>query len=228
MRRSPGRLVRRALDVVHHVTRPPEVPRTAAHDAWLAADGDRTLRLEYDDLDSESVVCDVGGYEGDWAVNIFARHACRVEVFEPLPANADVIERRFARNPRVTLHRYGLGAESGSVVMSAAGDASSTVVQQPAGAEVEVEIRAVAEVLEGLGVEQVDLMKINIEGAEYDLVQALADSGWIGRIRDLQVQFHDFVPDAHQRLPRIHARLEQTHHLTYHFPFLWENWRRSA
>lgn len=74
---------------------------------WFAANGDQTLRLDYN-LDESSVVFDLGGYEGQWASEIFARYCCSIHVFEPVAAFAGNIERRFAKNKHITVHRFGL------------------------------------------------------------------------------------------------------------------------
>ena len=34
---------------------------------WLRADGDRTFRLDYPDLNESSIVFDIGGYKGEWS-----------------------------------------------------------------------------------------------------------------------------------------------------------------
>ena len=39
---------------------------------WVAAKGDQSLRLDYD-LGRDSVVFDLGGYEGNWANDIFGK-----------------------------------------------------------------------------------------------------------------------------------------------------------
>ena len=72
----------------------------------------------------------------------------------------------------------------------------------------------------------IDLMKINIEGAEYDLLEHLIENKFVENIKDIQVQFHDFVPNAEARMKNIQAGLSKTHYLTYQYPFVWENWRK--
>lgn len=68
-------------------------------------------------------------------------------------------------------------------------------------------------------------MKINIEGGEYQVIPALIDSGFIKNIRDIQVQFHDFIENAMAQRSEIRNRLKETHYLTYDYLFVWENWR---
>ncbi len=80
------------------------------------------------------------------------------------------------------------------------------------------------QVLAAEGITAIDLMKINIEGAEYDLLEYLIASGLVRRIRRFQIQFHDFVLDAEARMLAIQEQLASTHRVTYQFPFIWENW----
>ena len=79
---------------------------------------------------------------------------------------------------------------------------------------------------DAMGLDHIDLLKINIEGGEYDLLPNLIASGWIERITDIQVQFHDFVPDAIAKTQRIQESLRRTHRITWMFPMVWENWTR--
>ena len=74
-------------------------------------------------------------------------------------------------------------------------------------------------------IERIDLMKINIEGGEYDLLEHLIKTGWIDKIINIQVQFHDFVENAEARMLAIQNDLAKTHELTYQYKFVWENWR---
>jgi FkbM family methyltransferase len=210
--------VRRIRGVVEWLSSPSPAVRR-----WRALDGDRTLRLQYD-LSADSTVLDVGGFEGQWASDIVAMYGCRVHVFEPIPEFAQRIEGRFARNPLVSVHPVGLSSHDGAAVATVAGDSSSHL--RAGENAVEIELRAAESVFEELGCEQIDLLKVNIEGAEYDLLDHMIAKGLISRVRDLQVQFHVFVPDAVERLSAIRTALEVTHYPTYRYDFLWENWRR--
>jgi len=192
---------------------------------WRAAQGDATLRLDYD-LSERSMVFDLGGYQGQWASDIHAMYGCQVYVFEPVPAFAERIARRFRRNPRIRVFDFGLSSRSETVRLGLAQDATSTF--KPGAESVEVRLVGISEFLRSEGVATIDLMKINIEGGEYDLLECMLDEGLIARIGNLQVQFHDFVPEAEGRMAAIQRRLARTHVPTYQFPFVWENWRLRA
>ncbi|HKN46969.1 MAG TPA: FkbM family methyltransferase [Candidatus Polarisedimenticolia bacterium] len=228
MRRLLSRLASRAGAACFRLARAAyRSPAERRVEPWIRDRGDRTLRLDYD-LDESSLVFDLGGYEGQWASDIFGRYACAIRIFEPVPEFADRIAERFRKNRKITVHRFGLGAVSGPAVLALAGDASS--LYGSAGERRTIRLVKASDFFRDNGMSAVDLIKINIEGGEYDLLEHLIDAGLAGSLRDIQVQFHDFVPDAARRMARLEERLRLTHVPTYRYPFVWENWRliRSA
>jgi FkbM family methyltransferase len=202
--------------------------------------GDERVALWYDDprhvtrlyefpLDEDALVFDVGGYEGSWALEILCRYGCRVEVFEPVPKFVDHLERRFAFSPRVIVHGFGLGARDDRLRLSIGAERSSFVYESRTGGEtVEAEIRDLVGYLDERGVDHVDLLKLNIEGAEFELLERVLDAGRIGVFDHILVQFHDELPDASTRADAIARRLAETHERTWRFPFVWESWTRKA
>lgn len=210
------------------------------YDAWLKTDdfkvhlrvkkwdedlGDQRYRYSYP-LDEHSVVFDVGGYKGEFATGIFCRYASTIHVFEPMPEFFDVLKTQFAHNPRVHLHRFGLADKSGTAKISNS-DISSSIYIEDEHAQT-IELKSIVEFVQEQGIEKVDLIKINIEGAEYGLLEALLDAGMIEKFKNIQVQFHDFiVPDARARMEKIQQRLSATHSLTWQYEFVWENWELS-
>ncbi len=189
---------------------------------WVADRGDETRRLDYG-LEAGAIVLDVGGYEGRWTEQLIGRFDCLVQVFEPVPEFASAIESRLGPSGRVRVHAYGLAGRTGEVDFHLSADGSSALRGQ--GEPRRVRMRAAAEVFRELGLERVDLMKINIEGGEYELLEHLLDHGLTARLRHLQVQFHDFVPGARARMRAVLSRLASTHEPEWRYPFVWESWR---
>jgi len=77
-------------------------------------------------------------------------------------------------------------------------------------------------------ISDVDLLKMNIEGGEYELLEFLLDKNEQGRFANIQIQFHDLFPGAKDRMTAIQKRLGKTHTLTFHYEFMMENWQRNA
>lgn len=191
---------------------------------WQAAGGDQTLRLDYP-LTQNSLVLDVGGYEGQWSSDIYARYRCPIHIFEPVPAFAQAIRKRFQHNSVIQVHAFGLGECTGPAGLRLNANASSLF--GAGGSRQTVQLVKASDWLRQQKITQVALMKINSEGGEYALLENLLATGWVKRIANLQIQFHPFVPQAKVRMEQIQNQLRRTHQLTYQYPFIWENWERS-
>lgn len=197
-------------------------PYKALVEKWRNDNTDKSLQLEYN-LTPNSLVYDVGGYEGQWASDIFSKHLCQVRVFEPIGAFADKIQKRFAKNSNITVYRFGLSGTDATVPMAVIADGSSTFRE---GAETEtVEMRSVVSVMREQKTDRIDLMKLNIEGGEYDLLEKLIENNLQKKIVNFQIQFHKVAPNSEQRMLAIRKNLEKTHYLTYCYDFVWENWQ---
>ena len=79
---------------------------------WFADHGDETFRLNYQ-LDSSSIVFDVGGYLGDYAEAIYQKNGCRIYLFEPVTHFYGECVKRFSGKPSIVCLNYGLSSKSG-------------------------------------------------------------------------------------------------------------------
>lgn len=192
---------------------------------WFAAKGDDTLRQEFP-LTRNSLVLDVGGYTGQWASDIFARYCCQIQVFEPVPEFADKITGRFKENPSIRVFNFGLSGKTCESEISVNADSSSHTREFPQ--KTKIKLKNISEWLKENTIEHIDLIKINIEGGEYELLESLFDSNQIPKIRFLLIQFHDFVPDAASKREQLRKQLEKTHILLWDYPFVWECWEKKS
>lgn len=187
---------------------------------WNNVRGDSTLRLEYD-LNEDSVVVDVGGYHGHWASDIFNMYACTVHVFEPVEEFANIISNRFKHNKKIVVHPAALGTSTDTSTIYL--ERGGTSLVKKTDTETEIQVLDAHTFITSLG-RQIDVMKINIEGAEYDLLEHIVTHGDTSCIKNIQIQFHAFVPNAVERRERIQSALSKTHRQTYNYDFVWENW----
>ena len=185
------------------------------------------------DLPAGGVALDVGGFEGQWSTRVLERADrrgpgdLRVHAFEPDPSSVELFRHALGHDPRVVLHPFGLGGHDRTVTLAVGGAGSSVFVDPNApgfhGAA-EVELRDVDAVLQSLDVERIDLIKVNIEGGEYELFDRLQETGWLGRTGTVFVQFHEFAPDAYRARRRVRRHLERTHRCTWSHPWVFERW----
>lgn len=178
------------------------------------------------DLSPDSVVLDIGAYVGEWSEQIADRYGARIYAFEPAPGPSRKLRRRLAGRPNVRTFEFGLGAVDATVTFALDGPGSAASQHPGAFGRADVTIRDVDAVLEELALTEIDLCKVNIEGGEFDLFDRLIDTGRMGSIRDVSVQFHEWHPHAYRRRRRIRRALALTHEEQWNYPWVWEYWRR--
>ncbi len=192
---------------------------------WNESGGDKTLRFDYP-LTESSIVIDAGGFEGQWASDIFARYGCTIIIFEPVKLFAREIQERFKHNKNITCYAVGLSDKNAEMEIALLGNQTSLF--KTASVIETVELVNASEFFIQNELTVIDLIKINIEGEEYNLLDNLIRSGFIHNIKNIQVQFHDFAPNAKERMSAIQRALSKTHHPTYQYEFVWENWERNT
>ena len=127
-------------------------------------------------------VLDIGGNIG--ATSRYLAHrfpGAEIHCFEPIPQNCELL-RRNLEGTSVRVHPYGLGAVSGSFEFRQAAGGQENPAgfslarsADAGGPAVRCEIRAVREVLGMLGGGPIDIIKIDVEGAEYGILDAFPD-----------------------------------------------------
>lgn len=189
---------------------------------WFKNDGDNTFRLNYS-LNENSVVFDIGGYEGLFAEKIFQKYGCTIYIFEPINIFYQNICNKFKNNPKIKVFNFGISNRDGSVDISFLQDGSSIHYDGCARKE-RIKIRSAAGFILENKLDCIDLMKINIEGEEFQVLPLLIKSGLVTKVRNIQVQFHNFIANAEIKRKKIRSELSKTHQLTYDYYFIWENW----
>jgi len=197
-------------------------------DRWFRENGDETKLLAHN-LGSNSVVFEVGGYLGKFTNNLFNKIGCKIHVFEPVKEFYDKLEDRFEKNEKIVVHNYGLYKEDTEfhINVDCNNGENSTIFNRSIIENLKSEkiiLRKIDDVIKENNIDNIDLLNINIEGGEYDLLNYLTTTPIIYNIKNIQVQFHDFIDNAHVKRNIIHAKLYNTHQLTYNYEFVWENW----
>lgn len=170
-----------------------------------------------------------------------ATHVDTVFAFEPSPVNHELLARNVAENPelasRIRLFRHGLGARDEEVTLHWKGTAHSaaSVFQEVEHDRVPstrpdavIPLRDAAAVLREVGMDARTLLKIDIEGAEYEVLRVIAPllaehKPW------LHVSFHPFnlvaAGDAyHNALLRLRCALGAAEALApYRFIHLYDD-----
>jgi FkbM family methyltransferase len=132
------------------------------------------------DHDAVGVVLDIGaniGVSSLYLARLFPR--ATIHAFEPEPGNCEILRANAAAHPRLRVHEVALGAEDGSLTLFDSDDAANqggfsahSAGINPARSKV-VPVRHAGRLLAELGVDAVGVIKIDTEGAEWEILTAL-------------------------------------------------------
>jgi len=103
--------------------------RMAVLKKWRKLDREKAYRTNYPELNEQSIVFDLGGYQGQWASDIYAQHLAKIYVFEPHPVYGKNIKKRFQKNKSIEVFNYGLGAKDEQKMLSTDEESSSVFAE---------------------------------------------------------------------------------------------------
>jgi FkbM family methyltransferase len=166
----------------------------------------------WDDFDDAPVVVDLGANVGRFATEFLAfRPAASLVLVEGDPYLVGILRQTFAGSPRVTLFAGLVGAQSAAKTrffLCKVPEGNSVFHRFSDGwargesREIEAEMISLPDLFELAGCQRVDLLKVDIEGSEWDLLGALTQAE-ARKVRQISVEFHDFLD------PTLRARTEQ-------------------
>ena len=180
------------------------------------------LMLNYD-LNENSLVFDVGGYKGQGASDLFSMYLPTIYIFEPRAEYAQAIEKRFKKNNKIKVFNFGLSNKKSDNYIYFNDDGSTLFLKNSQKEKVKME--SISDFIKNNNINKIDLLKLNIEGGEYEVLDDLINLGLLNIITNLQIQFHNFLPNAKKRMFEIQNKLGKTHHITYQYEFVMENWQ---
>ncbi len=186
---------------------------------WVSNLGDSTHMLDHNELSSESVVIDLGGYKGEWSKKIFDRYGCFIDIYEPASEFVVSIKSTFEKelNTRVKVYESAVGCSNTRVSLVLDGLGTRTVKDENG----EVNTTSIIQILSN---RSVDLLKMNIEGDEYDVFDAIFSNDLTKNLKSVLVQFHPVDDNSIQRYTTIAQELSKSHVCAFRYPFIWEKW----
>lgn len=164
--------------------------------ADLAAVEEVLLDHEYDvpGLDQAEVIVDLGSHIGTSIAFFRARYPdARIYGFEPDPATFAKLEANVGGLEGVTLQRLAVGGTVGESVLYASPYSLASSLVASDGEAVPVRTVTLERLAADLGLERIDLLKVDVEGAENDV---LAGSG-LERVRAIVGELHPRLTDPY-------------------------------
>jgi len=140
-------------------------------------------------------VIDVGAHVGSFSVWALGLSRCEVLAIEPDPDTFEMLKRNLLRfGARARCAQVALAGESGERILRVAEDSAASALGslEPGDPARRHSVRAVTldEVFELAAFPRIDVLKLDIEGAEYEVFEHLA-TGILSRVGTLLVECHE-------------------------------------
>jgi FkbM family methyltransferase len=177
------------------------------------------LRYEYP-LNENSIVFDVGGYKGEWSEKIYNKYQCKIFIFEPVKKFYNNLVNKFIDSKNILINNYGLSNIFATQEIYLNDDASGLYKISENKEDIKLFPFSYS-----FSEYKIDLMKVNIEGEEYNLLLDIMGHNCLLNIKNLQIQWHNFNKTHTLLKNRLLIELQKTHYLTYQLGCYWENWR---
>jgi len=212
-RRNP--IVARVAKLCKNIHRATEHPSDDC-----SVNGERDIIARFAGSDS-AIHFDVGANRGDWtALALELNPKSRLFLFEINPPVAAEVAARFAANPAVQVFPFGLSDNEATVEVTAfTGDNSAltaigrttwsvlpyTVIQAP--------VKKGDDVCQAAGVNQIDILKVDAEGAEFQILQGFTRMLQGKKIRCIQFEnyartlrdFHEILRPCGYVIGKLYA-----------------------
>lgn len=163
---------------------------------WQQADGDNTYALDWN-LNEDSHVWEIGGFEGRWAQQIWDKFHCNITIFEPQLWAVERMQKRFEGIEKIDIRPYGLWTEDVLLPIGNYHTDGASLVNDDGREEKQFgafknfyyEIQNFPH--------DINLVLMNIEGGEWHLLPNMIVSGIIVRFENFWCQFHPGLnPDS--------------------------------
>ena len=143
------------------------------------------------DIPTAGTVLDLGANRGGFSLAIAERYGCLCHAIEAAPD----LFAKLPAHARINSYHYAIAAATGMREFRVSSNHESSSLTRVVGAteiaRVEVPAIDLATFVDKHRIGRIDLMKVDIEGAEIEVLNGTPD-GLLRQIRQISVEFHDF------------------------------------
>jgi FkbM family methyltransferase len=144
-----------------------------------------------DGIDHRAVVLDLGANEGDFSRAMIAQFGCTVLAVEPSGEHC----QRLQRIEGLRVIQAAVSASDGWAVFHVCANSQSSTIRPLPNESYKRTERIESLTLESLllqqNIDRIDILKIDIEGAEADLFRSVSDQR-LSSIPQISIEFHDY------------------------------------
>ncbi len=153
-------------------------------------------------INQNSIVYSFGiGKDISFDKTIISKHGCKVYGFDPTPKSIEFIHS-LKPNPLFAFYPFGISIKTGPEEFNLPKNKKGVSGSMAEHAFVDlydkitVEMKTLSDIMQDLGHEHIDVLKIDIEGSEYDVVESIMQLEV--PIKQILIEFHDRFFDTEE------------------------------
>ncbi len=150
-------------------------------------------------LPKEPVVVDLGGNYGDFAHEFLSKNRCKRYIcVEPDPEMYEKIRKRVSNYRFVELENIAVGTDAKGISFFVAESTGANSMfkefaeKQGVKREIKVDSYSFDSLFEKYNIGEVDWMKIDVEGAEWEFIKNASDKNLL-KVSQISIEFHNFL-----------------------------------
>lgn len=153
-----------------------------------------------DGLSPRSLMYSFGvGEDASFDLQAISRYGLQVYAFDPTPRSIEWV-RRQDWPAEFNFYPIGVAARNGTITFRPPENpdhVSHTILERPGTDDpaIQVEMKRLGTIADMLGHEHIDILKMDIEGAEYEVVQDIAQTAGLD-FGQILIEFHHFFPNV--------------------------------
>tara|TARA_B100001057_G_scaffold500093_1_gene613426 strand:+ start:3220 stop:3867 length:648 start_codon:yes stop_codon:yes gene_type:complete len=189
---------------------------TEEYERFISDGGDEIIFKKIN-LSSNSIVIDGGGFNGEFTDQLIKKNCKNIIIYEPDNDFFLRLSEKYSHTKNIKVINLALYNRNQKINLSNNANASSIMEKSDIGEKV----NAIDVGFEFKNYEKIDLLKLNIEGAEYDVLDRLIETQEIRKIKYLLVQFHQEHDLDGTKFNSIFSKIKRDYEIIFNYKYVW-------
>jgi FkbM family methyltransferase len=177
------------------------------------------------DLAKEGIVLDIGAYKGNFTLNLLRKNPkLTFLLYEPILQYCNIARNNLGDQTNVVIIQKGISSDGRKIQLRDEGLRSRQIIR-PSDTHLEIQTQNILALFEADS--RIELLKMNIEGMEYECLEILIKTEKLKLANNLLIQFHNFESTSEDRYLAIRNKLIAEYDCVFSYKWIWELWKRK-
>ncbi len=174
-------------------------------------------------INDASKVLDAGAYKGEFADEILKKFGSNLILYEPLESEFNYLRKKYQYNLKVELHNMAISNTDNYKFLSLENN-NSSLSDVKIKNSIKIKCKNIINIFDKE--KNIDLIKMNIEGSEYEILNAIINKNYLKKCKYYLIQFHHKNNENLKKNKEIieNKFLEMNFKKIFGYNYVWEVW----